>query len=554
MADVFVSYARSTARQANAVAEGLRAQGYSVWIDAELPSHRAFRQVIQEQLTAAPAVIVIWSPDAAVSDWVCSEASRARGDDKLVQVRVERTSLPMPFDQIQCADLGGWTGESDHHGWRMVLASVAELVGRGRGRDAPGNGSSAEPASHAVPDPGARPALALPDKPSIAVLPFKNLSGDPGQEYFADAVTEDIVTALSRWRWFFVIDRHSSFTYKDRNVELARISRELGVHYILEGSVRTAGGRARVTAQLVDALTGSMLWADKLDRDLADILALQDEITEQVVAAIEPAMLQSVGARLGRKGPVDFTALDCCYRGMCRLNSKWVDSADNALALFQEAISREPQLALGHIGVARILYGRAILGFAPDPVETLHASREAAQTGIHLDPQDAYGYFAAAGASLYLGDHASALDEVRRAISLNPNFAYAHYRLGQVLTFSGAPAEAVAPIERSLRLSPYDPQMGTMLETLALAHYHSGNYEEAARHAKASSRVAGAGSRVLVASLARLGRIEEAARASVGSLPPTPSPRRPLAPPYSDPSHLQHLREGYRLAGRNTVN
>lgn len=397
--------------------------------------------------------------------------------------------------------------------------------------------------------PGERPSLSLPAKPSIAVLPFKNVSGEPQKEYLADAITEDIVTALSRWRWFFVIARHSSFTYKDRDIDPRRIGEELGVRYILTGSLAVAGARVRVNAQLIDTADSGNVWADKFDLELVDVLSLQDEITEQVVGVIEPAMLQGEAARSARKSLADFSALDCYYRGMARLNQMSAFADVEALALFRDAARLDPDLALGHVGIARILYGQAIFGGTDTPADNLKESLAEARTALALDGREAQAHFAAAGAMLYLGDHPGALEAARVAIGLNSSFAYAHYRLGQVLIFSGQPSEAVSPIERCLRLSPYDPQSGPILETLALAHYQAGQYQVAAERAEGAVRVSGAGRTVLAAALARLGLIDEAERALEGVSRDRPSQQRPLAAPYADPAHLEHLREGVRMAG-----
>jgi TolB-like protein len=554
MSDVFISYARSTARQAQIVAEALSALGYAIWRDDQLPAHRAYSDVIEERLRAAKAVLVLWSADAAKSQWVRAEAELARSAGTLVQLSLDGVAPPLPFNQIHCADLSGWTGDAEAREWRTVLSSIADLTDQAAKPD-----SGQPPASNTDRSiahigsrsrPGEGPKLKLPAAPSIAVLPFKNISGDPEQEYFADAITEDIVIALSRWRWFFVIARHTSFRYKDRDVDVGRVGHELGVGYALEGSVRKVGDRARVTAQLIDTGSGSNVWADRFDCDLVDVLALQDEITEQAVAAIEPAMVLREGVRAAHKPLADFSALDCFYRGMWHLNKLSEGDDGEALTLFRDAIRRDPELSLGHIGLARVLYGRAIFGTSPEPIATLREARAAAQTGIALDPRDATGYFASAGASLYLGDHRSALESAQRAIRLNQNFAYGHYRLGQVLIFAGRASEAIEPIERSLRLSPYDPQLGLMLETLALANYQTENYEAAVNHATSSINMTEAsGSVILAASLARLGRTQEAEEAFRRARWSKPSTKRPLAPPYAVPAQLEHLREGLRLAG-----
>ncbi|MFI4935621.1 MAG: TIR domain-containing protein [Caulobacterales bacterium] len=543
MSDIFISYARPAQAEAARIAGALGEAGYDVWWDSQLPVHRAYSKVIEENLRAAKAVLVVWSREGLDSEWVLSEADFGRSARKLVQVAIDGALPPMPFNQIQCADLQHWDGDVGAEPWKRVLESLAELT----------SGPSGRPVAPT------RPALALPAKPSIAVLPFQNMSGDPEQEYFADAVTEDIVTALSRWRWFFVIARNTSFTYKGANVDVTRVGRELGVRYVLEGSVRKVGDRVRVTAQLIDAPSAAHIWADSYDRDLVEILDLQDEITEQVVAAIEPAMRQSEGARIAHKPLTDLSALDCFQRGMWRLNAiMWRLSPATqpgyaeALALFRKAVSLDPELSLGHIGLARALYGGAIYGWSPRPLADLKEARQSARTAIGLDARDAYGYFASSGASLYLGEHDIALDEARRTIALNPNFGFGHYRLGQVLLFGGRPAEAIAPIERSLRFSPYDPQLGAMHDSLALAHYQARNYEAAVEQARFAIYLGDTRAHGLAAaSLARLGRLDEARRELERA--PVESGKGRRATPYANPADHEHLREGLKLARGSAI-
>ena len=223
-----------------------------MWLDEQLPAHRAYGDVIAEHLTAANAVVVIWSAEAARSEWVRSEANAGREARKLVQLSVDGAKLPMPFDQIQCADLTDWNGDLKAAGWRKVADSIAELIG--------GGDTSAPPATDAP--------LPLPSKPSIAILPFKNMSKDPDQEFFADGLVEAITATLSRIRSFFVIARNSAFRYKGKAVNLVDVGRELGVRYILEGSVQRAGDRLRITVQLVDAVGDAHIWADHFDGTL----------------------------------------------------------------------------------------------------------------------------------------------------------------------------------------------------------------------------------------------------------------------------------------------
>ncbi|HEY2481035.1 MAG TPA: TIR domain-containing protein, partial [Caulobacteraceae bacterium] len=269
MSDVFISYARSTEAQARQIGEALRALGYGVWRDDEIPAHRAYGEVIEERLRTAKAVIVVWSAEAAKSQWVFSEANRAREDGKLVQLTLDPIRLPMPFDTIQCADLAGWEGDTAAPGWRKVADSVAALI----------NGRAAQDSSSA-------PAARSRPKLSICVLPFANMSGDAEQEYFADGISEDIITALLKLLPLFVIARNSSFTFKGKNVHVGEVGKSLGVRYILEGSVRKAGDRVRITAQLIDSTTGGHLWAERFDRELTDVFAVQDDVADHIVSAL----------------------------------------------------------------------------------------------------------------------------------------------------------------------------------------------------------------------------------------------------------------------------
>ncbi|HEY9233430.1 MAG TPA: TIR domain-containing protein [Phenylobacterium sp.] len=534
MAEVFVSYGHATTLQAMQVAKALRGLGYEVWRDEDLPPHRDYSEVIEERLRAAKAVVVVWSADAVKSQWVRAEAEIAREAGTLVQLSLDGAPLPLPFNRIQCADLKSWNGDLEAPGWLKVVGSIAELVG--------------VRAPTVEEDGPAR--LALPDKPSIAVLPFDNLSGDSEQEYFADAITEDIITALSRWRWFFVIARNSSFTYKGAAVDVRRVGLELGVRYVLEGSVRKVGQRVRLTAQLVDCADGSHVCAHKYDRDLVDLLSLQDELTEEVVRAIEPAMLLRENVRLSRKKPNDYSALDCFQRGMWHLNKVSADHYEPAIALFREAIARDPDLALGYIGLSRILYGGAtVYGWSAHGEQDLEESYRAAKRAIELDPGDADAYFACSGAALYLSLHEEALAMAQKSVALNPNSAYGQFRLAQVLIYAGRADEAIEPILHSLRHSPFDPQMGAMLGALALAQYQAKDYAAAVAPAReATLHNFPAGYALLGAALARLGRLEEAHEALPAELLNRFVTDAPRLATYLDPGDRDHFMGGLLAA------
>jgi adenylate cyclase len=283
MADVFVSYARSSEPVAEQLCNALRNAGFSVWRDDELPAHRAYGEVIEERLKASKAVVVLWSADAAHSQWVRAEADAAREAGTLVQASVDGTIPPMPFNQVQCADLKNWEGDPNAAGWKKVEASVSALVGG----DAPSESPNAG---------------ATPRKNGICVLPFANMSGDAEQEYFSDGISEDITTDLSRISALEVIARNTAFTFKGTSLDVPSIARRLGVSHILEGSVRKAGNRVRITAQLIDGKSGAHLWAERYDRDLTDIFAIQDEISKAIVGALKLKLLPDEEKAIEQRG------------------------------------------------------------------------------------------------------------------------------------------------------------------------------------------------------------------------------------------------------------
>jgi TolB-like protein/DNA-binding SARP family transcriptional activator len=270
---------------------------------------------------------------------------------------------------------------------------------------------------------------ALPNKPSIVVLPFANVGGDPEQEYFADGISEDIITALSRLRWLFVIARNTSFAYKGKATDVRQVARELGVRYVMEGSVRKAGDRVRITAQLIEAATAAQLWSERYDRDLANTFAVQDAITESVVGAIEPELQQIERLRAARKSPENMDAWDHYMRGLWRNYQFSADDSLRAERLMRRAIELDPTLALGHIGLARVLVIRIWWGWSEDPLADAQAAYAAARRAIALDDRDPYAHYALTWPSLLRREHGTALAEAQRAIDLMPNFVHAYHVL-----------------------------------------------------------------------------------------------------------------------------
>jgi len=354
---------------------------------------------------------------------------------------------------------------------------------------------------------------ALPDKPSIAVLPFLNMSGDPEQECFADGMVEEIITALSRIRWLFVIARNSSFTYKGKSVDVKQVGRELGVRYVLEGSVRKAGGRVRITGQLIDALTGTHLWADRFDGLLEDVFELQDKVAMSVAGVIEPTLRQAEVERARRKRPENLDAYDLYLRALPFAYTSMPQEADRALGFLEQAIKLEPDFAVGHAMIAWSHEQRYLRGglHEQDKAIALHHARLAIASG----GDDAT---ALAIAGLVIGfldprDYESALDAFGRSLSLSPSSALALILSAATRAWRGESAIAIEQAELALRLSPFDPLRNAGYMAIAIAHFVAGRSEESA---SAANRSVQANPRfsppywMRAAALARLGRIDEA--------------------------------------------
>ena len=332
-----------------------------------------------------------------------------------------------------------------------------------------------------------RPPLALPDKPSIAVLPFQNMSGDPEQEYFADGITEDITTALSRLRWFFVIARNSSFAYKGKVVDVRLIARELGVRYVLEGSVRKSGDRLRITAQLIDAMTGNHIWAQRYDREVADVFALQDEITSNVVATIEPQLYAAEDFRAKHKRPESLNAWDCVARALSLIMK--MTKHDNAAAqeLLKKAIAIDPSYAQAYSLLAFSLSLDNSWGWQPSE-SVLAPAWDVAQKAVRLDVDDPWAHLALGHLHRQRRELRDAVAEFQNALALNPNFAFAHTHLGLALCFLGRSEEALVELDTAERLSPRDFQAGLNDIARAVACFIDGRYRDGIAFARKAIR------------------------------------------------------------------
>ena len=321
--------------------------------------------------------------------------------------------------------------------------------------------------------------LALPEKPSIAVLPFQNMSGDPEQEYFADGMVEDIITALSHFRNLFVIARNSSFSYKGRAVDVKQVGRELGVRYILEGSVRKAAGKVRITGQLIDAATGAHLWADRFDGPIEDIFELQDQVTSSVVNAIAPKLEQAEIERAKRKPTENLDAYDQFLRGMSVLHQWTREANDEAMGAFYKAIEQDPEFASAYGMAAWCYVWRKANGWMTDRAAEIAEATRLARKAIDLGKDDAVALARAGHVLGYLGDLDAAGPAIDRAIILNPNLAAAWNFAGWTRVLRGEPEAAIEYLARAMRLSPLDPLGYSAQGSTAHAHFFSGAYDDA---------------------------------------------------------------------------
>jgi TolB-like protein len=331
--------------------------------------------------------------------------------------------------------------------------------------------------------------LTLPDRPSIAALPFVNLSGDPAQDYFGDGVVEDIIAALSRSRWLFVIARNSSFTYKGRVVDVKQVGRELGVRYALEGSVRKAANRVRITGQLIDATSGAHIWADRFEGALDDIFALQDQMTESVVGAIAPQLERAEIGRAKLKPTGSLNAYDYYLRGMADLHRGGRQDVDRALALFRKAIDLDPDFASAYAMAAWCHFWRKVNGWMCDRVHEMSEGMHLARRAVELGRDDAVALTRGGHAIAHLaGDLECGIAFVDRALTLNPNLAAAWFISGFLKVWHGEPDDAIDRFTRAMRFSPLDPEMYRMQAGMAVAHLFARRFDAASSWAEKASR------------------------------------------------------------------
>jgi adenylate cyclase len=392
-----------------------------------------------------------------------------------------------------------------------------------------------------------------PDKPSIAVLPFQNMSGDPEQEYFADGMVEEITTALSRFQRLFVVARNSSFTFKGQAVDVKEVGRRLGVRYVLEGSVRKAAGKVRITGQLIDAATGAHIWGDRFERDLTDIFALQDEVTVAVVSAIQPKLLQKEIEISTRRRPENLTAYDFFLRAMQQFYLTTPEGLAEAIRLAHRALELDPRFGLV-AALAGVCHSfNVILGCANDPQFDRNEAIRLFRLALSIDDSDPDTLAWASIISAFMvGDPESEIEMVDRAVALNPNSILAWGSRGQVYRIAGLPEEAVRSFERAVRMSPVDPALHFVFVGMGYAFIELRRFDEAIAAARKAQRhnapFAGAG-RCLASAFAHLGRDAEAHEAAARLLEIDPAFTISALIARGGQSNAKLLIEGLRKAG-----
>ena len=379
----------------------------------------------------------------------------------------------------------------DSGGTQHLIRTVARKGFRfvGDVKESPALSGSNVPEATAASHPAPSPLPSLPDNPSIAALPFENWSGDPEQDYFADGMVEDIITALSRIRWLFVIARNSSFTYKGRAVDVKQVGRELGVRYVLEGSVRKVGSRVRITGQLIDTASGAHLWADRFDGNLDDIFELQDQLATSVVGAIAPQLERAEIERAKRKPTESLDAYDYYLRGMAHFHRRTRTGVEDALPLFTKATELDPGFASAYAMAGWCYFWRKVNGWMIDRPREIAEGTRLARRAVEFGGDDAVALARSGHALVHLtGDVDGGIALIDRALTLNPNLASAWFLDGFVRIWSGEPDEAIECFSRAMRLSPLDPELFRVQAGIALAHLLARRFDEASSWAEKAFR------------------------------------------------------------------
>jgi adenylate cyclase len=576
MARIFVSYRRSdSAAIVGRIYDRLvaRYRADSVFLDIDsMPTGADFRERISDTLRRCDIVLVVVGPGwlgarghgryriREKDDPVRVEVEMALGAGiSVVPVLVDGSIMPEPnnlpdglknFHFLNAARVD--TNRDFHHHVDRLIRSLDQILQSNRR-----NSSAVLDKAEVWAQPAAsHPVSGFDECPAIAVLPFANLRGDPDQQHFADGITDDIITELASWRSFPVIARGSTFAFKGRTVDIQTLSKELGARYIVEGSVNRMGQRVRITAQLVDASTGHYLVADRYDRDLAEVIDIQDEIVETIVGSIAPEVLKVGRDRVIRQRQQNATSYEHFIRGLefhYRYNKE--DNAE-AQKFFRKAIEADPKNSRAHALLAHAMLYAVQHSWREDSEHNYETADKIAAQALRLDPRSPYAHFALGSTSMFLGRAEQALAEMEEAVRVNPSHAAAHAIMGHLLCYTGRPVEALESVKRALRLSPHDPRLGLWLPALAQAYYFLEQYEDAVAAARrALSLIPGnvIATRFMAAGFGELGMIVQAAPVVAllrKSREPTLAHQKELMEPiFRVPKMITHVLDGLQKAG-----
>jgi adenylate cyclase len=495
--DVFISYAREDSARVQPLVDELRRRGYRAFFDVEsIVVGDKWKERLERSISASRVLVLCWSEHARESEYVHFEYSRATVLHKpVLPWQLDQTPLPKMVELQSVLE-----AEARHAaaalqpklGWPLarrrslqglvvacLMVVLAFAVGRGLKEKASvsSSGTLSTPSATAVASKEKMAHPPLPDKPSIAVLPFVNVSGDKAQEPFSDGLTDGVINAVSKLRNIFVVSRNSTFTYKGKNVKAQQVAEEMGVQYVLEGSVQRTGDRVRVTAHLVDALNGRELMSERYDRNVKDIFALQDEITMNVLSAMRVVLTEGEMARVMTKGTKN---LDAYLKVMQANQLRYVYNPQNlamARQLAEEAIALDPKYAMAYSMLGAVLVSEVSLGEYKDPKEVLARARKYGEKGVALDGSLSYAHSALSWVLTMNGDNDRAVAEAQLGVDLDPNSAQANHTLGSALAYAGQPEQAIPYLKKALRLSPVPFTM--TLSQLSGVYRRLGRYEEA---------------------------------------------------------------------------
>jgi TolB-like protein len=467
--DIFLSYNRDDQLIARQFAEAFEGEGFKVWWDATLRSGEAYDQVTEKALREAKAVVVLWSKKSVESRWVRAEATLADRNRTLVPAMIEACERPIMFELTQTADLSRWNGDATDRLWRAFLADVRRIVGVGGSQAVP-----AMPPPAAVSSYRARPA---DDRPSLAILPFTNRSGEKADDVFADGMVEDLIAALSLGGGIKVIAQSATIVYRKNVSDLRTIGRELGVRYLLEGNIRRVGATLRVTAQLVEADSGAILWLQKFDRPLSDLAALQEQLVLEAAGHLG-VQVERAEMEKALKKPGDLTAWEIVMRSMSVYGRLSPDSIRAGIADARMAVAVAPDYALAHAVLASYLGNLYMTTGATDEA-LVREGRAHAQRALALDGSDP-NVLTLVGLCMGLfGLWREALVHLQRAVDLNPNSALCHNHLALASIHFSRPDDAIAHVDAAAILAPRGYMTYLALSYKGLAHFIAGRYEQA---------------------------------------------------------------------------